>query len=672
MRAIGALPAMRTALQARRTTAPAPDRTLRTLCLLAAAFLIPAAAGAQLDEHCMVSALNRTTPVQADGSWVLPNVPANQGPVRVRATCVEDGVVRTGQSDLVTVPANGTLRVPSLDFSAVDSAPASLALEAPVSTLGAAGATAPLTATATLADGSTADVTGSVTGTSYRSSNPAVASVDPEGIVTAHASGLVLLSAVNEGTLAVLQISVTLSGDSDGDGIPDDLELANGLDPNDPVDALLDLDGDGLTNGEELLEFGTQIRNADSDGDGLSDGEEVAAGADGFVTNPLLADTDGDGVRDGLEDQTGTDPTDAASYDLGATLASLDVTPRAFVMIVNPLFGEVSRQLAVTGHLIDGTSLDLTSQGRGTTYDSSNFATCSFGVEDGRIFAGSDGACTITIGNAGFSTSASATVRTFNPVALSFLDLPSDGYPNNVDVQGDYAFVADGDAGLAVADVSNRSAPHLVTVLDTPGNANDVRVAGGFAYVADGSGGLRVIDVTNPRAPFARGAVAPSGIDARDVVLRAGVAYVADRNGKLWRIDVGNPDAPAVLDSLALTDGGGQPLALRGVSLAADGSFAVVVAGQGGGGGEALLAPASATAGGLTVVDLADPAHPRVAGSVSTGDPFDVELNGRAAYVADLDSGFTVVDLADLDHPVFVASAPFDTGGRLEDIALAG
>src|SRR6185295_2894386 len=126
------------------------------------------------------------------------------------------------------------------------------------------------------------------------------------------------------------------------------------------------------------------------------------------------------------------------------------------------------------------------------------------------------------------------------------------------------------------------------------------------------------------------------------------------------------------LDSLALTDGGGQPLALRGVSLAADGSFAVVVAGQGGGGGEALLAPASATAGGLTVVDLADPAHPRVAGSVSTGDPFDVELNGRAAYVADLDSGFTVVDLADLDNPVFVASAPLDTGGRLEDIALAG
>jgi hypothetical protein len=43
---------------------------------------------AQLDETCMVSAFNRTAPVQTDGVWVLPNVPANQGSVRVRATCV--------------------------------------------------------------------------------------------------------------------------------------------------------------------------------------------------------------------------------------------------------------------------------------------------------------------------------------------------------------------------------------------------------------------------------------------------------------------------------------------------------------------------------------------------------------------------------------------------------
>lgn len=41
--------------------------------------------------------------------------------------------------------------------------------------------------------------------------------------------------------------------DTDGDGIPDMVEIAWGLDPNDPNDAYLDLDLDGFTNLEEYL-----------------------------------------------------------------------------------------------------------------------------------------------------------------------------------------------------------------------------------------------------------------------------------------------------------------------------------------------------------------------------------------------------------------------------------
>ena len=41
--------------------------------------------------------------------------------------------------------------------------------------------------------------------------------------------------------------------DSDGDGIGDNYELANGLDPNNPDDALLDKDGDGMSNLDEFL-----------------------------------------------------------------------------------------------------------------------------------------------------------------------------------------------------------------------------------------------------------------------------------------------------------------------------------------------------------------------------------------------------------------------------------
>jgi hypothetical protein len=41
--------------------------------------------------------------------------------------------------------------------------------------------------------------------------------------------------------------------DSDHDGMPDEWELAMGLDPGDPADASGDLDGDGYTNVEEYL-----------------------------------------------------------------------------------------------------------------------------------------------------------------------------------------------------------------------------------------------------------------------------------------------------------------------------------------------------------------------------------------------------------------------------------
>jgi hypothetical protein len=86
-------------------------------------------------------------------------------------------------------------------------------------------------------------------------------------------------------------------GDRDGDGMPDWFEdLYDFLDADDPSDAALDFDEDGLTNLEEFQNE-TDPSNPDTDGDGLSDGEEVKE----YFTDPLNADTDGDGLSDGDE-----------------------------------------------------------------------------------------------------------------------------------------------------------------------------------------------------------------------------------------------------------------------------------------------------------------------------------------------------------------------------------
>ncbi|MFC4879122.1 hypothetical protein [Microbulbifer halophilus] len=89
--------------------------------------------------------------------------------------------------------------------------------------------------------------------------------------------------------------------DTDADSISDCLETRLGLAPNDPQDATLDSDGDGLTNLEEVAQ-GTLLFSVDTDGDGVSDGDEVAL----QETDPLLADTDDDGINDSDETAAGS------------------------------------------------------------------------------------------------------------------------------------------------------------------------------------------------------------------------------------------------------------------------------------------------------------------------------------------------------------------------------
>ena len=104
--------------------------------------------------------------------------------------------------------------------------------------------------------------------------------------------------------------------DLDFDGIPDALEPSLGYDPaladsdeppNGVIDGNEDLDGDTLTNIQEVV-LGTNLASIDSDRDGVMDNVELTIG-----TFPLARDSDGDGWPDGVEVDDETDPVDPSS-----------------------------------------------------------------------------------------------------------------------------------------------------------------------------------------------------------------------------------------------------------------------------------------------------------------------------------------------------------------------
>jgi len=162
----------------------------------------------QLDQNCTVSVLNRSITAQPDGTWVIPNIPAGQGRVRARATCVENGVTLFGQSDLFVVPANGAVNVKPIQFGALAPIPDFLTLTLAMAGIIQVGSIVQITTQATYPGGTTANVSGASAGTDYSSGNPSVATVSPNGLVTAVSNGTALITAFNEGTSGFVVVNV--------------------------------------------------------------------------------------------------------------------------------------------------------------------------------------------------------------------------------------------------------------------------------------------------------------------------------------------------------------------------------------------------------------------------------------------------------------------------------
>ena len=375
------------------------------------------------------------------------------------------------------------------------------------------------------------------------------------------------------------------SVDSDHDGMPDDVELQNGTNPNNPLDA-----------------------DADPDGDGLTNGDEVALG-----TNPNSADSDGDGIDDGTEIQLGYDPKDPASFppDNGPQLISLTVTPRSIGLSIGSVVIQQPVQLSITGTFDTGETLDLTANPT-TSFQSLNSSVAT--VDDfGRVTGVAAGSTTIRVRNGNLASDTLVAVTNFNESLVGNIRLP--GSANNVEVKNQFAYIACGLAGMVVVDARQPTAPKIVGTVGLEGSANDIRIVGDFAYLACAEGGLSVVNISDPTNPQVVATVPFS--DAVDLVVKGEYAYVAAGKNGLKIINIASPYSPYEMASSLLLDPATQIANGVDVDEARQLAFLAV------------------RNGGLLVIDVSNPAAPQLRGTAATGPVnLDVAAMGSTVMIA--------------------------------------
>jgi len=194
-------------------------------------------------------------------------------------------------------------------------------------------------------------------------------------------------------------------------------------------------------------------------------------------------------------------------------------------------------------------------------------------------------------------------------------------------VSDSYAYVVNS-RGLAIVDVSDPTA--LVQLGFYPGVENyDVVVSDSYAYLAAWRTGLRVLDVSDPTAPVQVGSYAREGESVLGVFVSDSYAYLAAWRSGLRVLDVSDPYSPVEVGSCRARVGGGSSVFVAG-------SYAYVAGDD-----------------GLQVVDVSNPASPYEVGFYAAGGSEDVYVSGSYAYLA----GFPGLRVLDVFSPATPAEA---------------
>ena len=231
------------------------------------------------------------------------------------------------------------------------------------------------------------------------------------------------------------------------------------------------------------------------------------------------------------------------------------------------------------------------------------------------------------------------------PVRIGEIATP--GQAQSVVVDGDTAYIADGEAGVHVIDIAVPTVPSLVKTLGGFTDARKVQIADEKLYVLGRERGMMVYnqnDVHNTQTPRPRSFFRTGGTPINIVIHKETVYLSDDRQGVyvLEPSPFGNFDFRSVVPILA---------AAYEIQETADATYAYVASGN------------------LTLVDMTDSQNPETDFRLNTpGFATGIQLRNNTVYLADQQAGLLMINVHNPQQPQRIAAQP--TFGNATDVVI--
>ena len=550
----------------------------------------------------------------------------------------------------------------------------------------AAGLTQKFTATGKFSDGSTRDMTATVT---WTSSSPAIASINVSG-TPGLAKGLV------PGNSTISASSAGISGTTT-------LAVGNAL-----------LNSISVIPGNTTIPLGLQkqFSAAGTYSDGTT--KNVTASVTWTSSNPnVLAITTGGNattIAMGGCTVTAAAATGGVSGTANVTVGPVQLTAIAVTTTTPTVAAGSTAQFTATGTLSDGTTQDLTAT---ATWSSSAQFIAPAPVQ-GLTQTQTGGTAIISAASGGVSGSTllTATRSTAQPgfhIKLRGNSNPSPGTEHYSDVvaEGNFAYLATwhNTNGVWIFDISNPDAPKSVNHYAPAGissNMQGIQVLHGIGYFAadTGNGGVHIVDLSNPKTPSLITQILPMqdgrwGNTVHDLTIDAAGKHLYipgyPNDNSIFVYDVSNPAQPSLIRIFNGSDTFVHDVTVSGTRLFASGwhgtsdifdisnvdTQAPTLLGTFVSGlhtqdvsvstdGNFLFCPHEDTSADVAVFDITDPKNVTQVNDlrepvlgIQATSPSTSKIMGNFLYVAWYQAGLAVFDISDPKNPVLVGN--YDT-----------